>query len=485
MAMLPTNEIVARITGMKRELLADSRENAVSGQAQEESIGGMACPSPVDTIRGRTEQPHEVRRRMYEENTRGDRADFSYDIPKSKARAVDSQKNKAPNHKMPSTDAKDVDGADMDDEQLAVGSKQTEAKRSMSKKFFQECIGSMEEFRRFAGLPMTEMTVAEPRAAHSGDVPTAGVNKQNKMKAGLPGLEGEPLQAIEPKAGPGDEDEVGDAKEMTLDQALAMLKKEGIDTDSLWAEFLEQRGLSTDLFSQLVDEAMEGENAEEIDQLIAVEGLFLQALPKLLPEGLMDMFRRKKEAQPDVMAPVRAATAAIRQHGAAGVRAANARGVDVNKVVPLTQKKAANAPTPVAQANREINTAQSVAGAPPAGGGYQQKFQGTRYQRSVKPTRQMQRGEDREWEMECDDDGAGTPKMPWESNMSGLAGKYLSEGKEKFIQKAIKKPGALHKQMGVPQGKKIPAKKLNAAAEKGGKLGARARLAKTLKKLNK
>lgn len=56
--------------------------------------------------------------------------------------------------------------------------------------------------------------------------------------------------------------------------------------------------------------------------------------------------------------------------------------------------------------------------------------------------------------------------------------------KKNWIQKAIKKPGALHKQLGVPAGKKIPAKKLNAAAKKGGKLGARARLAKTLKKMH-
>ena len=54
---------------------------------------------------------------------------------------------------------------------------------------------------------------------------------------------------------------------------------------------------------------------------------------------------------------------------------------------------------------------------------------------------------------------------------------------EKWIQKAIKKPGALHKQLDVPQDEKIPAEKLQAAAEKGGKLGKRARLAMTLKKL--
>lgn len=56
---------------------------------------------------------------------------------------------------------------------------------------------------------------------------------------------------------------------------------------------------------------------------------------------------------------------------------------------------------------------------------------------------------------------------------------------KKWIQKAIKKPGALHKELGVPEGKKIPAKKLAAAAKKGGKEGKRARLAETLKKMHK
>ena len=52
-----------------------------------------------------------------------------------------------------------------------------------------------------------------------------------------------------------------------------------------------------------------------------------------------------------------------------------------------------------------------------------------------------------------------------------------------LIKDAIKKPGALHEQMGVPKGEKIPAKKLAAAAKKPGKLGQRARLAETLKGL--
>jgi hypothetical protein len=55
---------------------------------------------------------------------------------------------------------------------------------------------------------------------------------------------------------------------------------------------------------------------------------------------------------------------------------------------------------------------------------------------------------------------------------------------KKWIQKAIKHPGALHKQLGVPAGKKIPAKKLASAAKKGGTLGRRARLAETLKHMH-
>ena len=57
--------------------------------------------------------------------------------------------------------------------------------------------------------------------------------------------------------------------------------------------------------------------------------------------------------------------------------------------------------------------------------------------------------------------------------------------KKNWIQSAIKKPGALHEELGVPKGKKIPTKKLKAAAKKKGKEGKRARLAETLSKLRK
>ena len=56
---------------------------------------------------------------------------------------------------------------------------------------------------------------------------------------------------------------------------------------------------------------------------------------------------------------------------------------------------------------------------------------------------------------------------------------------EKWIQKAIKKPGALRATLHVKKGEKIPAKKLAQAAKKPGVEGRRARLAETLKGMRK
>lgn len=56
---------------------------------------------------------------------------------------------------------------------------------------------------------------------------------------------------------------------------------------------------------------------------------------------------------------------------------------------------------------------------------------------------------------------------------------------KKWIQKAIKHPGTLHQELGVPVGKDIPKNKLEKAAKSSGKLGKRARLAETLSKMSK
>jgi hypothetical protein len=55
----------------------------------------------------------------------------------------------------------------------------------------------------------------------------------------------------------------------------------------------------------------------------------------------------------------------------------------------------------------------------------------------------------------------------------------------KWIQEATKNKGGLHRALGIPEGKKIPAKTLEKASHAPGKLGKQARLAQTLKRLNK
>jgi hypothetical protein len=60
---------------------------------------------------------------------------------------------------------------------------------------------------------------------------------------------------------------------------------------------------------------------------------------------------------------------------------------------------------------------------------------------------------------------------------------YKKGGKVNWIGDAIRKPGALREELGVKKGEKIPAKKLAKAAKAPGKMGQRARLAETLKKM--
>jgi len=54
---------------------------------------------------------------------------------------------------------------------------------------------------------------------------------------------------------------------------------------------------------------------------------------------------------------------------------------------------------------------------------------------------------------------------------------------KKWIQASGMKKGALHAELGIPQGQKIPMGTLKAAAAKGGKLAKRANLAMTLRGL--
>lgn len=69
--------------------------------------------------------------------------------------------------------------------------------------------------------------------------------------------------------------------------------------------------------------------------------------------------------------------------------------------------------------------------------------------------------------------------------MEGEEPEGAKRGGRKWIQGAIKHPGALHRQLGVPQGQKIPATKLEKASHSSNPtLRRRANLAKTLKKMH-
>lgn len=52
---------------------------------------------------------------------------------------------------------------------------------------------------------------------------------------------------------------------------------------------------------------------------------------------------------------------------------------------------------------------------------------------------------------------------------------------KQWIKEAISKPGALHKALGVPEGKKIPASKLSVKSTDSPKMAKRKNLAKTLR----
>lgn len=81
--------------------------------------------------------------------------------------------------------------------------------------------------------------------------------------------------------------------------------------------------------------------------------------------------------------------------------------------------------------------------------------------------------------------GHNSSKQNGESESKLHKGKKGKTKNKNWIAGAIKKPGALHAELGVKQGSKIPAGKLAAAANKGGKEGQRARLAETLKGFHK
>jgi hypothetical protein len=80
-------------------------------------------------------------------------------------------------------------------------------------------------------------------------------------------------------------------------------------------------------------------------------------------------------------------------------------------------------------------------------------------------------------------DNGGAVASPFTGGISmGAYNAVERDADGNFIQKAIKKPGQLHRDLGVPQGEKIPKSKIKAAEKGGGKVAKRAQLADTMSK---
>lgn len=80
----------------------------------------------------------------------------------------------------------------------------------------------------------------------------------------------------------------------------------------------------------------------------------------------------------------------------------------------------------------------------------------------------------------------GEPHRETKSQMRRAEGGKLAPGGHLWIQRAIKHPGALHKSLGVPSGKKIPLSRLKKAEHSKSPLTRkRAHLAETLRKFHK
>ncbi|RLD10975.1 MAG: hypothetical protein DRI44_04625 [Chlamydiae bacterium] len=80
-------------------------------------------------------------------------------------------------------------------------------------------------------------------------------------------------------------------------------------------------------------------------------------------------------------------------------------------------------------------------------------------------------------------DGCAPREM--EPEIERLTNEMREAQKNKWIQRAIKKPGALRRSLGVKKGQKIPAKKLKIKKSDSTLMKRRKNLAKTLKKLRK
>jgi hypothetical protein len=333
---------------------------------------------------------------------------------------------------------------DYDDEEDDLETNQRES-RHMGDNSVNESIThvaglSMEMFREMAGMTnIYDIQESQQYYAEStgqaAQLPTRQATQYTKMSAGYGQQEGGFAQSMKPKEYGSD----GDDSESTLDQAIAMLKKEGLDADYLWSRFLGENNLSIPILEMLCDEAMEtGDEAmaEELMQLedafdVFYESALVDAFGAEVAEGILSMFKKKKAVAAE--APGKPVSTDVTPPGSGGTSTVNLgarmkqqksaepsmKPGSVLKMKSIATNKMPNRDTSGSQLPKHLLKPKKAA----AGGGV-----------TLPPRHPRQGGgavESRFYEgdnanYECDDDGYGNPRMPWDKqgSLAGLAAKY-------------------------------------------------------------
>lgn len=126
----------------------------------------------------------------------------------------------------------------------------------------------------------------------SSELPSSGVSKKHKLKAGSKGLEGQGVQPVEPaEYGDDGEDKYDDVSHIAYDS-----RRPKAAMAEHWEGFLEMKGLSLGDFEALLHEAIDSKDADELEALVKVEDLLRSYLESMDPADLEIPARERSQA---------------------------------------------------------------------------------------------------------------------------------------------------------------------------------------------
>jgi len=340
--------------------------------------------------------------------------------------------SKAPDQKMATKSVKNspYGTKKQDDDEDTVGKTQPEDRHMAGNEVVEGGITHvaglpMETFREMAGMaPIYDIQESQAYYAESvgrgtGQVPTPKATSYTKMPAGYGDQEGGFAQPLHPQNYGHD----GADAEMTLDQAIGMLKKEGLDPDYLWSRFLGENNLSIPIVEMLCDEAMNTNDEAMAEELMQLEDAFdhfyesslVEAYGPEVAEGLLkSIFGKKKAAAAGT--PRKAVGTDVTMPGSGGTSQVN-----------LAARMQGQKPKPKMDTSGGAgNIVGKTIKLKPIGGAMPKKAsQAPGLPKRLMPKKAM--GESDAMSLDADDDGKGNPKMPWDNPtaaLSQLASKY-------------------------------------------------------------